>query len=367
MSKSPRPTSGRSARTARGARRRGRRPPAVASAIAELVTGPRGEPAPGGGSSGRRASVQRDDERVGRRPRAAWPCRCGSDVGRRRRHRLPVSAAGSRARPRASLRRSAARHWCDRRATWPGHRGARVTANGGRGRASGRSARALRVPSIRRPAAPVTLSCCDSRPLRPIPHRLPARRRRPHRALQLAAGPPRRRRVRAPHRGHRRRALVRRDGRRHPPGDALARHGLGRRARGRRAARTVLPVAALRSAPRRRRAARRGRPRLLRLHAAREVRRGAQGGRGARRGVALRPRRVGAARGAGARAGLERHAAGDPLQGARGARRVHRSGQGSGRVRQHEHRRLRHRPRATACRSITCRWSATTSTWRSPT
>ena len=250
--------------------------------------------------------------------------------------------------PRRARRRSDERapSGAGRGARWPGHRGA------GRQRTQGSIARPDRRAQwpFRRTfdteagRSGYTPSCCDSRPFRPIAHRLPARRRRPHRALQLAARPPRRRRVRAAHRGHRRRAIVGRDGRRHPAGDALARPGLGRRARRRRAARTVLPVAALRSAPRRRRAARRGRPRLLRLHAAREVRRGAQGRRGARRGVALRPRRVGARPRRGARAGRERRAAGDPLQGAGGPDGLHRPRQGAGRVRQHGDRRLRHRP-----------------------
>ena len=46
------------------------------------------------------------------------------------------------------------------------------------------------------------------RPIRSIAHRLPPRRRRPHRALQLAVRAPARRRVRAAHRRHRRRAVV---------------------------------------------------------------------------------------------------------------------------------------------------------------
>ena len=52
------------------------------------------------------------------------------------------------------------------------------------------------------------------RPLRAVADRLPARRRRPHGALQLALRAPARRRLRAAHRGHRRRAIVGRDGRR---------------------------------------------------------------------------------------------------------------------------------------------------------
>ena len=77
----------------------------------------------------------------------------------------------------------------------------------------------------------------DPRPFRAVAHRLPARRRRPHRALQLALRAAARRRVRAAHRGHRRRAVVRRDGRGHPRRPALARPRLGRGA-GRRRRRT---------------------------------------------------------------------------------------------------------------------------------
>ena len=143
-----------------------------------------------------------------------------------------------------------------RGARWPGHRGAGSAANAGQHSAAGRTRcrGPFAVPPMRTAGrSGYTPSCCDSRTFRPIPHRLPARRRRAHRAVQLAPRPPRRRRVRAAHRGHRRRAILGRDGRRHPAGDALARHELGRRARRRRRARTVLPVAALRSAPRRRR------------------------------------------------------------------------------------------------------------------
>ena len=71
----------------------------------------------------------------------------------------------------------------------------------------------------------------DPRPLRSLSHRLPARRRRPHGALQLALRPPARRHVRPAHRGHRRRALVGGDGHGHPRRPALARPRLGRRAR----------------------------------------------------------------------------------------------------------------------------------------
>ena len=84
------------------------------------------------------------------------------------------------------------------------------------------------------------------RSLRPLPHRLPPRRRRPHRAVQLALRPPHRRHDRAPDRGHRPGA----EHRRPHPGDPrrarLARHHLGRGA--------VLPGRVRRPAPRRRRA-----------------------------------------------------------------------------------------------------------------
>ena len=66
-------------------------------------------------------------------------------------------------------------------------------------------------------------------PLRAVADRLPARRRRAHRALQLALRPPARRRVRPADRRHRRRALVGRHGHRHPRQPAVARPRLGRR------------------------------------------------------------------------------------------------------------------------------------------
>ena len=69
------------------------------------------------------------------------------------------------------------------------------------------------------------------RSLRPLPHRLPAHRRRPHRALQLALGAPHRRHVRPAHRGHRPGALDAGGGGRDPRRDALARPRLGRGAR----------------------------------------------------------------------------------------------------------------------------------------
>ena len=80
--------------------------------------------------------------------------------------------------------------------------------------------------------------------VRSEPHRSAARRQRPHRAVQLAAGARQRRHVRAAHRGHRCRALDARVRGRHPRGSALAGPGLGRRARRRRRARAVSPVGA---------------------------------------------------------------------------------------------------------------------------
>ena len=53
-------------------------------------------------------------------------------------------------------------------------------------------------------------------PVRALAHGLPARRRSPHRAVQLAVRPPDRRRVAAAHRGHRHRAQPARADRRHP-------------------------------------------------------------------------------------------------------------------------------------------------------
>ena len=68
-------------------------------------------------------------------------------------------------------------------------------------------------------------------PLRPVSHRLPARRRRPDGAVQLALRAAHGRRVRPAHRGHRRRAIVGRHGDGHSRRDALARPRLGRRPR----------------------------------------------------------------------------------------------------------------------------------------
>src|SRR5262249_18302825 len=90
----------------------------------------------------------------------------------------------------------------------------------------------------------------DARPtrsIRAITHRLPARRRRADRVVQLALRAAARRRVRAPHRGHRRRAIVGRDGGRYSRRHAVARPRLGRGAEDRRPARAVLSIRALRS------------------------------------------------------------------------------------------------------------------------
>ena len=82
----------------------------------------------------------------------------------------------------------------------------------------------------------------DPHPLRSQPHRLPAHRRRPHRALQLGVRAPPRRQVHPAHRGHRPRALDAGIGAGHPRRDALARPRLGRG--------PVLPDAAPRRATR---------------------------------------------------------------------------------------------------------------------
>jgi hypothetical protein len=112
-----------------------------------------------------------------------------------------------------------------------------------------------------------------ARPLRSFSDRLSARRRRPHRPLQLALRPASRRRVRASHRGHRRGALVGGDGRGHSSRHALARPRLGRGAARRRPLRAVLPVRSPRPSPCDGGQARRaGKRVLLLLHA-----RGAQG------------------------------------------------------------------------------------------
>ena len=75
-----------------------------------------------------------------------------------------------------------------------------------------------------------------TRPLRPLPHRLPPHRRRPHRPLQLALGPQDRRQLPAAHRGHRPGALHPGGGGGHLRRDALAGARLGRGARTSRAA-----------------------------------------------------------------------------------------------------------------------------------
>ena len=67
--------------------------------------------------------------------------------------------------------------------------------------------------------------------LRAVAHGLPPRRQRPRRAVQLARGPPHRRRDAAAGRGHRPRAVQLRAGREHPRLAALARARLGRRDR----------------------------------------------------------------------------------------------------------------------------------------
>ena len=66
------------------------------------------------------------------------------------------------------------------------------------------------------------------RPFRSLANRLPPRRRRPHRALQLALRAPSRRHVHPAHRRHRRAALVVGDGERHPRRALVAGYRLGR-------------------------------------------------------------------------------------------------------------------------------------------
>ena len=101
-------------------------------------------------------------------------------------------------------------------------------------------------------------SVCPCHPVRPVADRLPAHRRRPHGAVQLAVRPPSRRQVPAADRGHRQGALDQGRDRRDPRRDALARPRLGRA--------RILPVAIL-GAPRRGRPpAARARRRLPLLH-----------------------------------------------------------------------------------------------------
>src|SRR5439155_1117973 len=86
-----------------------------------------------------------------------------------------------------------------------------------------------------------------SRPLRALAHRLPAHRRRPHRAVQLAVGAEEQGRIRAAHRGHRpvaQHAAERRGDHRRPQ---VARARLGRGADRRRTARALFPDAAARN------------------------------------------------------------------------------------------------------------------------
>ncbi|CAA9356038.1 MAG: Glutamyl-tRNA synthetase @ Glutamyl-tRNA(Gln) synthetase, partial [uncultured Gemmatimonadetes bacterium] len=118
----------------------------------------------------------------------------------------------------------------------------------------------------------------DPRTIRSQPHRLPARGRGPHGALQLAAGAAERRRVRAAHRRHGPRAEHGRVHAHHPGGDELAGAHLGRGA--------ALPERGA-AAPHRRGAAPAGRGRRLPLllHAGGAGRQAP----GRRAGVPLRP------------------------------------------------------------------------------
>ena len=98
-----------------------------------------------------------------------------------------------------------------------------------RRRARGRGHGApLRGDLLRGGAGPGAMSERPARTLRAQPHRLPARGRRAHRALQLAVGPEERRRLPPPHRGHRQGALHRRQHPEHPRRAGVAGPALGR-------------------------------------------------------------------------------------------------------------------------------------------
>ena len=119
----------------------------------------------------------------------------------------------------------------------------------------------FRRQKLKSSRAAVRSILCDSAPqIRPVAHRLPARRRRAHRALQLALCAPPWRHVHPAHRRHRRRALAGRNGHRHSRRPAVAGHRLGRGSGDRRPARAVFSVTAARSLSRGREAAARQRP-----------------------------------------------------------------------------------------------------------
>ena len=215
-----------------------------------------------------------------------------------------------------------------------------------------------------------TIGRGPARPLRPVPHRLPARRRRPHGALQLALRAPPRRHVRAAHRGHRRRALVGRHGHGHPRRPALARPRLGRRARtsAGRTRRTSSRSGSTATARRRARLVEDGHAYYCycspeRLREERETR------RGARRGVAVRPRLPGARRpSASPQLEADRRAAAPSASRCRQARTAFDDAvHGAIEFDTRQHRGLRRSCDRTAIRPITSRWSWTTWTWGSRT
>ena len=101
-----------------------------------------------------------------------------------------------------------------------------------------------RAGRLAAPAGPRSARERRPGPVRAVPDGLPPRRRRPHRPVQLALRPPRRRHVRAADRGHRRRAVPAGVDRGHPDDPAVAGPRLGRG--------PVPPVGAVRPPPRRR-------------------------------------------------------------------------------------------------------------------
>ena len=125
-------------------------------------------------------------------------------------------------------------------------------------------------------------------PLRPQPHRPPARRQRPHGAVQLAAGARARRHVHPAHRGHRRRAIDARVRGGDPRGPALARPRTGTRGRtsAGRTARTGSPSGCTSTAAYADELLERG-PRLLLLLLGRAARGRAPGGAGGRAAAAV--------------------------------------------------------------------------------
>ena len=118
--------------------------------------------------------------------------------------------------------------------------------------AAGAAERSIRTASSRRIRASVAMVRSGrhgqtSRQVRPFPHRIPARRRRADRPVQLALGAPARRDLHPSHRGHRPGPLHEAGRGGDLRGAALARARLGRGAGHRRSARAVLPDGAPRS------------------------------------------------------------------------------------------------------------------------